>query len=552
VHLGAKLKGLTGVKSNPRLIKLANLIASRVEQDLSKTLWFIGPRAYSLKLIKVVLTLTFITVLISLVLYGFFKNPLFFLIILSPLMILLAGIYAPKVASLERKAAIEAELPLFSVLASVMSVSGLSLIRSFDTVSETKLFPAISKEAMLIRRNSLYFNRSPLEALEEVARNHPSEIFRLWILGYSSVLRSGGDVASYLASKAKDFLRSVERKWMGYANTTNVLGEAILALFLLTPMALSLMALVFVGEVSLWLSDLYNFLVVPSSALLASLFVHLSQPKTFDRYDLEPWIPPSLIMGTCSLIPSLTLLRLELYEALLLSLMVLSFPLAYASTKRLRACNQAEKVLPDFLRDVTEHRKLGFDVKEAVVRLSYRRYNQHFDHLLSQIRRALSYGASFKEAVLSVKTPSWTTRVTLLIIEQVAESGGGSPVVLETLANYIGDYYGAKVAGKSGVKLQAYIGYGAPAFMVMGMLLLKSLGEQFSSAITSPQLASFFAGYQLFSQVLSSIMVTIVVSSFIIGVIVAKVSDLTFLSFKHPLICLSSAAISIKVTPLLI
>ncbi len=535
---------------------LSSFILKQAEKHIPRTLWFINPRAYARRAAKY---LAFSLVMFAFTVFLTFtvRAPLYVLLVAGaiPSLILTTSVAAPKLASTSRRTSVEAELPMFSVMASLMAVSGLSLVRAFEAIINSKVFPSLSREALLIKRNSLYFNRSPIEALEEVARDHPSERFRSWILGYSSILRSGGDVASYLASKAKDFLRQLERRWMNYANVTNLLGEAVLALFLLAPMALSIMALVFASELSIWLNTLYNLAVIPLTVLLAALFIHIYQPKTFDRYELGNWPFLSFMLGAVLFFASMHVLRLELHLSLLYSSMAVVAPLALISHRQLKVCSSVERALPDFLRDVTEYRKLGFDVKEALVKLSSRRYNNYFDLLLAKIRQALDYGVPLSEVIESLKTPSWMVKAVLASINQIIESGGGSPAVLEDLTNYVNDYYTAKVMGKSSVRFQAYIGYGAPLFMAASAMMMRSLGGQAVYALstaTSSLTTPLLQGLQLFSQVLSSIMVTVVLISIAIGVIVAKVADLTFLSFRHALICLASAAIAINLLPLLL
>ncbi|RLF11700.1 MAG: hypothetical protein DRJ69_01610 [Thermoprotei archaeon] len=536
------------------LLKIADPLSVRLSTPLFKGLWFKSPRAYAIAVAKALLSTTMLSMVVGFTAYIYvLRSPLAFLPLLSPVLLLAVCLYLPQASAKQRKSRVEAELPIFSVLASVMAVTGLSLVRTFEISLTSRLFPAMAREAALLKRNSLYFNRSPLEALEEVAREHPSDAFRQWILGYTSVLRSGGDVAAYLASKAREFLRVLERKWVNYANTTNVLGEAVLALFLICPLSIALMSLIFAGELSLWLNNIYSLVVVPCVALASSAFIHAIQPKSFNSYEFARPAIASLTMGAVALPASALLLGLEPYEALLVSLLTLSTPLAILSHLQLKSASQAEKALPDFLRDVTEQVKLGFDIRESLFRLSYRSYNKHFDQLLASIRSHLALGVSFQEAILALKTSSWTVKSVLLILAQLSESGGGRPMVMEMLTDYVSHYCAAKAAGKSSVKLQVYVGYGAPAFMVAGVVMLESLAKQLMPLpeIASTQ-ATFAFSYASFQGVVPTVMLMVVVTSFIIGVIIAKVSDMTSFSFKHPLTCLAVAAISMKAAPLIV
>jgi hypothetical protein len=301
------------------------------------------------------------------------------------------------------------------------------------------------------------------------------------------------------------------------------------------------------------INQLYSLVVVPCITVASSALIHYAQPRSFDRYELSKPALTSLVVGAALLLALSALTSLQPHEALLASLLASSIPLAVCSHLQLSSALQAEKALPDFLRDVTEHVKLGFSVRDSILRLSRRSYGKHLDSLLSTMRSRLALGHPFEEAALSLKTPSWLVKAALLILAQLSESGGGRPVVLEMLTNYVGDYNAAKASGRAGVRLQAYVGYGAPAFMVAGVSMLKALAKQLASTSspTPPAALALAPSYAAFLEVLPSVMLMTVITSFVIGIIVAKVSDLTFLSFKHPLVCLAVAAASMVVAPLL-
>ncbi|MEM4700459.1 MAG: type II secretion system F family protein, partial [Candidatus Nezhaarchaeales archaeon] len=474
--------------------------------------------------------------------------------LLLPPLVLALGLYLPYVSVQSRRAQVETELPLFSALASVMAVSGLSLIRSFDLALESGLFPAISREAALLKRNTTYFNRSPLEALEELAHDHPSESFRQWIFGYTSILRSGGDVAAYLISKTKSFLKSLERRWVAYANTANTLSEAVLALFLICPLSIALTSLVFASELGVIINNLYSFVVLPLVAALSATIIHYIQPKTLNSYALNKYALLSAAVAAATLAALSSLRVLEPHEVLLASLASSSLPLAVVSYGLVKEIDQAEKALPDFLREVTEQVKLGLDINESVRRALQRSYSKGLDKALIYIRNRMLMGSSLEEAVRGLKSPSWLVKSSLLILAQASEGGLASPLALEILTDYIHDYCSAKLSGRSNVKLQLFVGYAAPAFMVAGTTLLRALASQVAQplAVDHSAEALLMFNQSLAAEVLSSIMSMAVLTSFIIGLLISKVYDLTFLSFRHTLICLLVAAISMKLSPLLL
>lgn len=537
------------------LLRLASPLIPRLSDLFARGLWFKSPRSVALSLIKLCLALGLSLSAISLWLYLHLSNHLVLLLPLASPLALAAGLYLPYASVRGRKSQVEAELPIFSALASVVAISGLSLVRCFDLVLESKIFLAMSREAALLKRNAVYFSRSPLEALEELARSHPSELFRQWILGYTSILRSGGDVAAYLISKTKSLLKSLERKWAGYASTANILSEAVLAIFLICPLSIALTSLVFASELSALINSVYSFVVVPSVATLSAALIHFTQPKTFNSYDLGKYLAASAAVAAASLLSLWYLAPLKPHETLLASLTLSSLPLAVASHRQVGAVDQAERALPDFLREVTEQVKLGLDVRESIKRAMQRSYGKGLDKVLLHVRSCLLIGLSLEEAVERLRFPSWLVKSSLFILAQASHGGLARPLALEILTDYVSDYNSAKISGRSSVKLQQLVGYAAPAFMVAGVALLERLAIQVTSPLSIATHAGpvlFTVSQQALAEVTLSVMSMTVLTSFIIGVLISKVYDLTFLSFKHPLTCLLVAAISMKLSPLLL
>jgi hypothetical protein len=57
-----------------------------------------------------------------------------------------------------------------------------------------------------VKRDYLFFSHNPLLAIRNIARDHPDENIKTIFLGYTSVLRSGGDMVVYLNSKVAEAL----------------------------------------------------------------------------------------------------------------------------------------------------------------------------------------------------------------------------------------------------------------------------------------------------------------------------------------------------------
>ena len=57
---------------------------------------------------------------------------------------------------------------------------------------------------MIIEHNVRMLGMDQLAAIEEVARYHPSRKFSEFLYGYTAIMRTGGDLVSYLESRVKE------------------------------------------------------------------------------------------------------------------------------------------------------------------------------------------------------------------------------------------------------------------------------------------------------------------------------------------------------------
>ncbi len=375
----------------------------------------------------------------------------------------------------QRKGEID-ELPFFVVYASIMQTVGVNLYTTMLTLIGAKTFEHLEQTALMLRRNVELFFKNQLEVIDEAARQTPNVIMRGLLSGYSSVWRSGGDIASFLDSKSGDMLQDAKFRWKRYADSVTDIGEVMVSVFFLIPMFVLTTAFLFPTQ-TLPTIGVTTFLVIPVFAMVVVFIVSREQPKTYDVINAD-W-KPAAAAGIAAFAAG----------ALVLGLSNPVFPLAFAIVAstfvygmivrgQRKEIGAIENALPFFLRDMTEYKKIGYAIQQAIIRLSEETtYNKVFDAKLRVIARQLSLNMRLSEA--DARMRSWIGKVCFFLLGEIVESGGGTVQGLENVTNFITEMTRAKREARSVMKLYEILSYITPAGLAFSVSLMSSLIRAF-------------------------------------------------------------------------
>jgi flagellar protein FlaJ len=118
--------------------------------------------------------------------------------------------------------------------------------------------------------------------------------------------------------------------------------------------------------------------------------------------------------------------------------LIISVP-PWLSYRKIAGVNfTAEDALPNFLRDVSEARKIGLSPEKSIIHASKRGAYGSFTDLLGLIRSQIEWGVSLKKIFTNIKKKirSWPVLVHFFILVETIEIGGGSTTALEILSEY--------------------------------------------------------------------------------------------------------------------
>jgi flagellar protein FlaJ len=423
----------------------------------------------------------------------------------------------------DRKRSLEDEVPFFTVFASILQSVGISLYNSLLMVVGAGVFKQIERDAMLIKRDVEFFFKSPVEALEDVGRRHPNEKMRSLLLGYTSEWRSGGDMSAYLDAKADDYLKDMEFRWRRYAERASDMGEAMISLLMVFPMMILMAAFIFPGQ-ALTMTSMVLTLIVPTLTVAVFGSIHASQPKTYDI--VRGYWQASAVAGALSLIVSM-LLQVPPWLCAASGLAAATALYGASSLLQMREMSLTEQALPQFLRDITEYRKMGYDVVRAIMRISEENtYNSVFDAVLESVGRQLELGVRMVE--VKVPTRSWLTKMCFFLLAQVVESGGGTAKCLETLTNFVNQVVRVKREVKMSMRLYQALSLLTPIALSFIVGLMFTLLSTFSAAVAPGVEAGLIGEIAQIPEILvEQCYLLVVASSICVALLSAKAVDLT-------------------------
>jgi len=523
--------------------KFQKKLASQMESGIMTS----GIPANPLALIKksmsfsIVLSFGIIPVAISL---GIVVNPLFLAIMTIPGMILFYPLISLKTTKSKRETVIKHELAYFVKYAAIMQSVEKSLYESLVETIGKNLFEVIENDAKLVYRNVTMFAMDTFTALNQIALNHPNRLFQSFLLSYVATAQTGGDLTNLVERESESFFETLKESLKRYIDVATHLGEVLLIMNFILP--LFLVATSFLlpgGSISILL--IVGVIGIPLMSMGLIAMTDSAQPRnlnyiTMNKMSFVAGIATSLVMLAASQPPWLIVTSGVLGFAVLNML--------HTGPQFLRIKN-TENALPEFLRDMTEYRKIGYDMTISVFQLfSRRKYNKHFDELFARIYIQLKSGSSLSQ-IAETENKSWTTKMVLFILGKLADTGGGTPLTMEHLTRFVTDINTTKNTTLSALRMQLIFVYMAPPLMVfvakMSSSMLAKMTHNFS----------MFGGiginnvFEITPQFVDVTGLVIAIASLSMGFVFAKISLFTLKDTRNVVIVAIILIISNLLSP---
>jgi flagellar protein FlaJ len=360
--------------------------------------------------------------------------------------------------STEGSSEINRELPFAALLFTLLAASGVTIYESWKKLCKIDLLPTFQKEAREIVRQVEVLGYDPLTVMYKRAEKTKSKNYREFLLGYVSSVRSGGNVVNYLKSKLRSIFEVQSASAIRSIERLSTLVEAY-AVMLIVTLCSYILFIIFATTsifepmkasgtpgLSPEIVCILIFFVTPLISIFFMAIAHTERKSNLVGIKqpyyaaILPLTVTSVFIALLYFLPPLEFLTSPQIFPLVVTvcLMAVSIPPTIVYMKIARVNADAENAMPNFLRDVTEARKIGLSPEKSIIHATKRSGYGRFSETLTLIRSQMEWGVSLRKVFTNIKEKiqTWPVLVNFLILVETIKIGGGSATALETLTDY--------------------------------------------------------------------------------------------------------------------
>jgi len=220
-----------------------------VDNNLHKSGMMVSFKAYvSVSILATLFTSIFTLVLVPLVLVPIFRLPFSSSILFGVGVSLLVGastvigfyVY-PIYCADNLKRTLDEGLPFTTGYMGILAGAGVPPYRIFRSLAQVDAPLAVSREARVITRDVELFGFDVLSALEAASKRSPSEKFKELLEGFIATIHSGGNLANYLRTRSRQYMKLNRIALRKFSDTLGVLSEFYVTMLVAGPLILVVM-----------------------------------------------------------------------------------------------------------------------------------------------------------------------------------------------------------------------------------------------------------------------------------------------------------------------
>jgi flagellar protein FlaJ len=474
-------------------------------------------------------------------------------------------------ATSEEKENTEQELPFAVLIFTLMAASGISPYDSWKRMRKLTFLPAFKKEADEVVRQVEVLGKDPLTVMYQRGEITSSKLYRNFLGGFVSSVRSGGKLVDYMKSQLKSIFelryinlnRSIERI-ATLVEAYSVMLIVVLCTYILFVVFASTNVMDLLSNTSISLSPIMSyliaFIIMPVMSGIFILIAHNMQRSAFpDLKDLYKkaliFIPPVFaIIAVFGMVPSLleAIKPVGLPEIATIGLVAASLPIAIQYYSIARINYNAEDSIPSFIRDITESQKTGLSPEKSIVQATKRKDYGPFSKFLDLIRSQIEWGIPLRKTFdnMRMEIRSWFVVVNFAMMVETIEIGGNSIQSLEILSEYSEKERELQINRRELLKPYILLAIVWSALIAVTTTIV-SLTTGMMTAVVSTSLSSVAS--MAISDQLATFSVGIIIQCWISGFFIGKISEGNFgAGFKHAAILAATAYISLIASEVLL
>jgi hypothetical protein len=284
-----------------------------------------------------------------------------------------------------------------------------------------------------------------------------------------------------------------------------------------------------------------GIVIIPISAIVSILLIDSSLPSGKNFLNGNPIWGIGIGILVFIIMFQFFALWIVLGSAIVISSLIISIP----TRRQLREIEEEERWLPSFLLSLIDARKAGISLDQAIAKL--RGFGSRIDHILDDLTSQMNMGIPLNQAILKCKSKLF--RDVLYTIGELNSRGGGTPMVLEKIRDYVIQVQESQSEAKSSLRFYEILVLLSPIiFSVMIALTYKLSTMNVAFWDSSSDLFQFMQ-FNDMSIIIESIKVIIIEMCASISLLISKAKDLTVRSTFLVSITVALALISFLIIP---
>jgi flagellar protein FlaJ len=472
-------------------------------------------------------------------------------------------------ATSEERENTEQELPFAVMIFTLMAASGISPYESWKKMRNLSFLPSFKREADEVIRQVEVLGKDPLTVMQQRGEQTHSKLYRNFLGGFVSSVRSGGKLSDYMKSQLKSIFelryinlnRSIERI-AALVEAYSVMLIVVLCTYILFVVFSSSSAMDLLSGSSISISPVISYLIafvaMPVMSGIFILMAHNMQRSAFpDLKDIYKKalvfiIPVFAIIGVFGIIGTDALKPIGLPEIATIGLVAASFPFAYQYYRISKINYNAEESIPSFIRDITESQKTGLSPEKSILQATKRKDYGPFSKFLDLIRSQIEWGIPLRKTFDNMRREirSWFVIVNFAMMVETIEIGGNSIQSLEILSEYSEKEREMQVNRRALLKPYILLAFMWSALIAVTTTIV-AITTSMMTGVVSTDLSSVT---QIAMQgQLNVFSVGIIIQCWISGFFIGKISEGNFgAGFKHSALLAATAYLSLVVSQLLL
>ncbi len=447
----------------------------------------------------------------------------------------------------ERTTIFDEEIAYFLSYLQIIHSSTVMIYRSIVMLEGKGIFPGIEEDGALLKKWVEYDATVQLDAINELALNHPHKTFKQFLIQYCSIAKSSIDnIPSFIAEASRtEFAKIVEstEKMIGKAAMVFIMGAIMM---IMAPVLLVMMS--FIGGVDdTTTHHLITFLTAMPViyAVMIVFMFRAKQDSTLHSRKIVFVLFPILFVG-CYVVTR------DALASFALACAVPSLINGRYIAGQMRHIRSINDNFPVFLRDLIESRKVDANFIVSLKKLASgpdmnSRYGAYAG-ILKQMRMRLDDGRYDGHLIYDQTIPSWRLRMLTFVFQTVYDADRGDIDTLERMHKFTVSINDIKNKLSDSVSLSSLMLYASsPLFFVVLVAMSVFMG---SFAVIVPDIPDSLRGSSDvgnifekpdFTSLLSSLKPAFLTMSLCSGIVISRVVYATFSATLPIGVCASAA-----------